>query len=136
MTAVLTGIVGLLLCAALLAVVLRGQRPEIAMVLSLLAGILVMVVLLEQLVPLLRTLHRITERGGVETESLLVVLKAAGISLLTQLTADTCRDAGENALATKAELAGRVLLLTLAVPLFERILTLVLRLVQGAEVGG
>lgn len=136
MTAVLTGIVGLLLCTALLAVMLRGQRPEIAMALGLLAGVLVVAVLLEQMLPLLRTIRQLTDRGGVETESLLVVLKAAGICLLTHLTADTCRDAGESALATKAELAGRVLLLVLAVPLFERILTLVLGLIQGAEVGG
>ena len=136
MTAALTGIVGVLLCTALLAVMLRSQRPEIAMVLGLLAGVLVLIVLLEQMVPLLRTIRQLTERGGMETDSLLVVLKAAGICLLTQLTADTCRDAGESALATKAELAGRVFLLLLAVPLFERILTLVLGLIQGAEVSG
>ena len=64
------------------------------------------------------------------------MLKAAGITLLTQLTADTCRDAGETALAAKAELVGRVLLLAVAVPLFQDLLTLVTALMSGQEAGG
>ena len=67
---------------------------------------------------------------------LAAVLKAAGITLLTQLTADTCRDAGETALAAKAELVGRVLLLAVAVPLFQDLLTLVTALMSGQEAGG
>jgi len=58
-------------------------------------------------------------------------LRAAGVCLVTQLTADTCRDAGESSLASKAELAGRFLLLVMALPLFERILTLITTVVMG-----
>lgn len=136
MTRVLVAAVGVLLCAALLAVVLRTQRPEIALGLSLLAGILVVGLLLEQVLPLIGTVRQMMQLGGLDGSYLSVVLKAAGICLLTQLTADTCRDAGETALAGKAELTGRVLLLLLSVPLFQQILTLVLGLVQGMEVGG
>ena len=136
MTAALMGIVGALLCTALLAVVLRAQRPELALCLSLAAGTLVAVALMRQIVPLLASLRRLLEAGGVSSAYLSVVLKAAGICLITQLTADTCRDAGETALAGKAELAGRVLILLTAVPLFEDVLTLVTALVNGQAVGG
>ena len=50
---------------------------------------------------------------------------------MTQLAADTCRDAGDSALAGKAELTGRILLLLLAVPLYEEILTLIGQVVTG-----
>lgn len=136
MTDVLVGAVGLLLCASVLAVVLRGQRPELAVCLSLLAGVLVVGMLLGQVTPLLRSVQRMMQAGGMPSTYLGVVLKAAGVCMLTQLTADTCRDAGETALAGKAELTGRVLLLVLSVPLFEELLTLVLSLVGGAEVAG
>lgn len=128
--------VGLLLCSALLAAVLRTQRPELAAGLSLLAGVAVVVLLLGQLTPLFATLRRMTLLGGVEEGGLAVVLKGAGICLVTQLAADTCRDAGDTALAGKAELTGRILLLLLAVPLYEEILTLIVGVVQGQAVTG
>ena len=94
MTEMLITAVGLLLCGALLAVVLRGQRPELAVCLSLLAGALVVGLLLRQVVPLLSAMRRMMLLGGLSAGYLTVVLKAAGVCLLTQLTADTCRDAG------------------------------------------
>lgn len=133
---VLTGTVGLLLCAALAAVLLRGQRPEMALCVSLAAGLAVTGVVLSQLAPLITTWRRLLQAGGFSEEWLSVVLRAAGVCLVTQLAADTCRDAGETALAGKAELVGRVLLLLLAVPLFEQILSLVTGLLNRQAVGG
>lgn len=127
---------GILLCGALLAVVLRDRRPEIALCLGLAAGAAVLLLLLRQALPLLSAVHRMADTAQIPSGYLAAVLKAAGITLLTQLTADTCRDAGETALAAKAELVGRVLLLAVAVPLFQDLLTLVTALMSGQEAGG
>lgn len=132
----LVAVVGVLLCAALLAAVLRTQRPELAMGLTLTAGAVVVVFLLRQLLPLAGIVRRLSTLGGVSEGAFTTVLRAAGVCLLTQIVADTCRDAGEFALAGKAELAGRVLLLLMMVPLFERILSLILKVVQGQAVTG
>lgn len=136
MTASLVSLLGVVLCAALLAVLLRTQRPELALCLCLGAGALVVVRLAQQLVPLVSSVRTMMETGGVSGVYLTVVLKAAGIALVTQLTADTCRDAGETALAAKAELVGRVMLLVLAVPLFEQVLSLVTALIREQAVAG
>lgn len=135
-TEVLVTAVGLLLCGGLLSAVLRTQRPELAVCLSLLAGALVVGILLRQLSPLVAALRRMTALGGVGENDLGVVLRGAGVCLVTQLAADTCRDAGDTALAGKAELTGRILLLLLAVPLYERILTLIVGVVSGQAVTG
>lgn len=130
-TELLVTAVGVLLCGGLLSAVLRTQRPELAVCLSLLAGVLVMGMLLRQVSPLVAALRRMTALGGVGENHLGVVLRGAGICLVTQLAADTCRDAGDSALAGKAELTGRLLLLLLAVPLYEEILSLVVGVVMG-----
>ncbi len=128
---VLIAVVGVLLCAAMLAVLLRTQRPELAMCLGLAAAAVVAILLVRQIAPLISAMRRMLTMTSLPTEGFGVVLKAAGVCLLTQITADTCRDAGETALAAKAELAGRVLMLMLAVPLFEELLTLVTTLIGG-----
>ncbi len=133
---VLTAAVGVLLCAAMLALMLRGSRPELALGLSLVAGAAVLFLLVGQLTPLIAALRRMLAMASMDTAYFGVVLKATGICLLTQMTADTCRDAGESALAGKAELAGRVLMRVLAVPLFEGLLTLVTGLINGQVLSG
>ena len=125
MSGVLIAAVGVLLCAALLSTVLRVWRPELALGLSLAAGALVVGLLLKELAPLLTSLRRMMTVGGLSDNALAVVLRAAGVCFVTQWAADTCRDAGQSALAGKAELTGRVLLLLMTVPLFEQVLTLV-----------
>lgn len=134
-TEMLVTAVGLLLCGGLLSAVLRSQRPELAVCLSLLAGVLVVGMLLRQLSPLISALRRMTALGRVGENYLGVVLRGAGVCLVTQLAADTCRDAGDTALAGKAELTGRVILLLLAVPLYEQILTLIVGVVNGTVMG-
>lgn len=127
----LVSVIGALLCAAFLAAVLRTHRPELAAGLSLLAGVLVTAAVVSRLSPLVTSLRRLTDQSGLSEDSLSLVLRAAGVCLVTQLAADTCRDAGESSLASKAELAGRFMLLVMALPLFERILTLITTVVMG-----
>jgi stage III sporulation protein AD len=133
---VLVACVGALLCAAMLAALLRVQRPELAMGLGLAAAALVSIMLLRQLSPFLSALRRMLAMTTISTENFGVVLKAAGVCLMAQLTADTCRDAGESALAAKAELVGRVLMLLMALPLFEELLTLATSLIGGQVMSG
>ncbi len=136
MSGTLLSLLGALLCAALFGTVLRPQRPELALSLCIGAGVLVVVRLASQLLPLVSTLRTMLESGGVSTEYLSFLLKAVGIVLVTQLTADTCRDAGEGALAAKAELVGRVLLLMLSLPLLRQVLALATSLISGQAVDG
>lgn len=126
---ILVAAVGVLLCAAVLSTVLRTQRPELALGLSLAAGALVVGLVLKELTPLMATLRQMLTLGGLSDNALAVVLRAAGVCYVTQWAADTCRDAGQTALAGKAELTGRVLLLLLTVPLFEQVLTLITEVV-------
>ena len=62
-------------------------------------------------------------------EYTMVIIKALGICYVTQLASDTCQDAGERAMAGKIELAGRVAVLLLSLPMFSSILQIALELI-------
>ncbi len=113
-----------------MAVLLRRYQPELALGVGLLAGVAVLAGLLKTVLPLLQRVQVLAENAAVPTAYMGILLKGLGICLLTQIAADTCRDAGETALANKAELVGKVLLLAVALPLFEEIIALALSLVQ------
>ena len=125
MNELLTLGIGVLLCASLVAVLLRPRHPEIALCLGLGAGAMVAATVLQSSLPLLKEIDTLLDRGGLSASFVTPLIKAVGVCLLTQLTADTCRDAGEGALATRAEWLGRVVLLFITVPLMVNILTAV-----------
>lgn len=132
----LTVIAGVVVVAAFLAVLLRQQRPEQAMAVGLLAGIGVLVLVLTKAVPALSSIREMLDGSSLPAEYGVILFKALGISLLAQLAADTCRDAGETALAGKAELAGKVGLVMLSLPLFQKIAELAVSLINGGVTAG
>lgn len=126
-------ICGVLAITAFLAVLLRQYRPELALAIGLLAGAVVSLLLIRVLTTPLETVQQMLEQAGMGGETALLLIKSLGICLLTQLTADVCRDAGEAGLASRTELAGKVALLLLALPLFQQIVELALLLMRGGE---
>ena len=102
-------IVGVVMIAAFLAVLLRHQKPEFAMAVGVLTGIAVLLLIISKIVPVLDTLRDMLDAAGLPGEYGQILFKALGLCLLTQLAADACRDAGENAMAAKAELAASLI---------------------------
>ena len=66
--------------------------------------------------------------GGLSEGAFSVVFRAAGVCLLTQIVADTCRDAGEEGLGQKVMLAGRVAVMTLMLPVMNALVGLLMQL--------
>ena len=126
----LTTILSMLLIAAFLTVLLRRYRPELAMGVGIVAGAIALLAVLKTAAPAVSQLQTLLEGAALPQAYTAILFKALGICLLTQLTADACRDAGESALAAKAELVGKLLLLVLSLPLFEKITSLALSLLQ------
>lgn len=121
---------GVLTVTAFLAVLLRQYRPEAALGISVIAGGAVTALLVGALAQPLNTVTDWLERGGVDDATVTLLIKALGICFLTQLTADVCRDAGENALATHTEFVGKAALLLLILPLFVQILDLAVMFIE------
>lgn len=118
-------IVGVGVVAAALAVVLRQSRPEYAMLVSLAAGIFILYKIFGYLTPIVAEIYTILSLSGVPLEYAEILFKALGICLLTQIACDTCKDAGENAIASKVEMTGRIAVLAVSLPLFTQVLSIV-----------
>ena len=122
--------IGIGLIGMILAVLFRQHKPEYAPLISLAEGLAVVFLLLGQLEPIFSQMEEILQQAGIGTEYIAVLLKSLGICYITQLAADTCRDAGESAIASKMELAGKITVLTLAVPYFTGMLQTVGELIR------
>lgn len=69
-------------------------------------------------------------QAGMDTMYLKIIFKGLGICYLTQFACDFCKDCGENALASQAELAGKIAMLIISLPLFNALIEIVKTLLK------
>jgi stage III sporulation protein AD len=117
------------LIATVLAVVIRGQRPEMAMALSVAAGVVIFLMMLGRIGSVVEIIRDLSDRAGVSAIYLGTILKIVGIAYIAEFGSQICRDAGEGALAAKVEFAAKVLIMVLAVPILVAVLQALLKLV-------
>lgn len=122
-------IIALGLIGTVFAVLLKKENPQMAMLVAAATGILIFLMLCTPLGELLSLLRETAEKAGVGEGYFGIVLKVIGIAYLTQFGAQLCADAGENAIASKVELAGKVLMMTVAAPVLTGLLEMVMGLV-------
>ncbi|OAT86539.1 stage III sporulation protein AD [Desulfotomaculum copahuensis] len=122
-------LVGLGLVAAVLAVTIRHNKPELAMLLSVATGIMIFLAVLGKIGAVIDVLKELSERASLNMVYLGTLLKIVGIAYIADFGAQICRDAGEGAIGAKIEFAAKILVLVLAVPIVAAVLQSLLKLV-------
>lgn len=122
-------VVGLGLVVAVLAVILRGNKPEMAVMLGIAAGIIIFLAMLGKINSVLEVLKDLSDRANLSMVYLGTILKIVGIAYVADFGAQICRDAGEGAVASKIEFAAKIIVLVLAVPIVVAVLNALLKVV-------
>lgn len=125
-------IVGIGLLAAALGLVVREQKPVFAFLLAVAAGWFIFLLVVEKISSVFDALERMAREARVDPAYLKIVLKVIGIAYIAEFGAQAIRDAGHEAVAAKVELAGKVLILAMAVPIVTAMVETVVRMLPGA----
>lgn len=107
--------------AALCALTLKKRVPELALVLSLAAGAILLTQAMECLSGVRGVMDRLSQTAGLSPRVWSPVVKTVGIGVVTHLAAAVCKDAGEGGVAAFLETAGAALALFTALPLLETV---------------
>lgn len=118
----MTALIALCIVTALLALTLRGQRPEFAMLLSLGCGIFVLLALMGQMKEIMTGLEKIMSGLSEQSDLTAIILKSLGICIVAELGSRCCRDAGEAAIAAKVELVAKAALVLMSMPVFTSLM--------------
>ncbi|RAR45291.1 stage III sporulation protein AD [Paenibacillus sp. MDMC362] len=124
-------VVGLGIIATVLILVVKEQKPLFAFLLAVATSLLIFLFLIGKIGSVLSMLEDLAENSGVQIIYLKTVLKIIGIAYIAEMGAQIVRDAGQESIASKIELAGKVLILVLAVPIIGIIIETVLKLLPA-----
>ena len=119
------------LLAVILCVVVRQLKPESAVFVNIAAGVMILITAVKTLSPSVKAIGELAESAGISGGFAEILLKALAISYITALSADCARDAGEAALGSKLELAGRVSIAALSLPVFTQLAGLITSMING-----
>ena len=114
--------------AALCAVAIKKQVPELGLVLGLLAGAMILSFSFTALQSVKDMLETLADTAGLSPAVLAPVVKTVGIAIVTKLAAEVCRDAKEGGIAAFVETAGTAAALLVCLPLMETVLSMITEL--------
>ena len=127
----LTGLIAIALLATTLSVMIKKYNPEYSIFISIISGIFILCMILSEFTPSIQKINELISTSGISSKYAKILFKTLGICFLVQFASDSCNDAGESSLASKIELAGKVLIITMALPLFEQVIKIVSGLLGG-----
>ena len=117
------------LAAAVCAVVVRKQAPELGMVLAVCAGAVILLYCSGALRAAVGLMDKLVEVGGLSAQVVEPVIKTAGIAIAARLASGFCKDAQEEGLGAAVELAGTALALVTVLPLMSAVIEMLTGLI-------
>ncbi|MDF2988172.1 MAG: stage sporulation protein [Eubacterium sp.] len=114
--------------AVILSVTIKQQKPEIALQVSIATGLLIFVLIVVKLSAVVEFIKTFSRKADIDPTYITILLKIVGIAYISEFGAEVCKDAGESSIASKIELAGKVIIVILAVPIISSLLDLVVKL--------
>ena len=119
-------IVGFGLIATFLSLILKENKLTLAFGIVVFAGTVLFLLMVEGLQNVFSTLERLAVSSHVNLMYLETILKIIGIAYIAEFGAQITRDAEQNAIASKIEVGGKIMILTIAIPILSAVLETVL----------
>jgi len=112
--------------AAVLAITIKKQSPDIALLITITGAVLIFLMVLPKLAEAVQLVTHLGSLADGNTAYVTLALRVIGVAYMAELGASVCTDAGETAIAAKIDMAGRVLILVMAMPVIMDILRIIM----------
>lgn len=121
-------ITGIGLIATFLILILKEQKPAFAFSVTVIVGAVIFIFLIDQIQEIFQLLNKLAVDANINIVYVETILKIIGIAYIAEFGAQITKDAGQGAIASKIELAGKIIIIGLAIPILKVIIETVLSL--------
>ena len=121
-------IIGVGLIALIIMIIVRQYKPEFTLYISLLAGAIILLFLLDKIDAIVSLLTSLANKTAINNEFLVLLIKITGIAFLTEFAVSVCKDSGESAIANKIDMGGKVIIVSMSIPIISSLLETVVEI--------
>ncbi len=118
-------IIGVALITAVTSILLKSTKPELSFAVGVAGVIVILIFIMDLLQSSINILATIASASGMKAGIMKILLKIVGVGYLTEFGAGILSDFGNNSLADKVVLGGKLTILVLSLPILESMLALV-----------
>lgn len=121
-------IIGVGLATAITALIVKQVKPEIAVVVGLCGGIIMVLMIVDSATNIISVFNSLISKSGVSSGIFSAVLKIIGLGYITEFSASLCNDAGATSIGNKILLGGKILILISALPIVTNLIDIIAEL--------
>ena len=107
-------IIGVGLIALIIIIIVKQYRPEFTMYVSVAAGIIILLLVMDKLSAIINLLTNLANRTSINNEFIFLLIKITGIAILTEFASSVCKDSGETAIASKVDMGGKIIIIAMS----------------------
>lgn len=122
-------IVGIGLISLIIIIIIRQYKPEFAIYVSIISGIIILYFIMDKLEGIINLLKNISYKSGINNQFLEILLKITGIAILSEFAINLCKDSGEGAIASKIEIGTKILVISMSIPILSNLLEIITDLI-------
>lgn len=126
---VILKVVSFALVALFIILLFKNSRSDIAVLISIAAGAIMLIFILGELQQIIAFLRDISYKAGIDTVYIGIIMKILVIAYIASFAAEVCKDAGASTIGSKVEFAGKIMILTLAIPILMAVLDSILKII-------
>lgn len=121
-------IIGIALVALIIIVLLKQYRPEFAIYISLLVGVLILILVMDKLNGIIQLLQSLASKTSINSSFIVLLIKITGIAFLSEFAVSICKDLGEGAIASKIEIGSKIIIVSMSIPIISSLLDIILKI--------
>lgn len=110
---------------------LRELQPNIALLVVIIASIIILISVLKQIQFIIIFLKSLGQKAMIQTFYLDTIFKIIGIAYVAEIGANITKDAGLTAISSKIELAAKIFILILAIPIIQAVIEVILQFIPS-----
>lgn len=121
-------IIGVGLIALIVIIIIKQYRPEFAIYVSIVAGAIILMIIMDKMSAIINLLTNLSSKTVINNEFLVLLIKITGIAFLTEFAVSICKDSGESAIANKIDMGGKVVIISMSIPIIASLLETVIKI--------
>ncbi len=124
-------IIGIALVSLVIIIMLKQYKPEFAIYISILTGILILLFVADKLTGIISLLNSIASKANINGTFLAILIKITGIAFLSEFAVSICKDSGEGAIASKIEMGSKIIIIAMSIPIISSLLEVIIKILPN-----
>lgn len=113
--------------ALIIIIILKQYKPEFVIYVSLITGALILGIILSKISGVVELLTNLANKTAINNQFLTLLIKITGIAFLTEFAVSICKDSGETAIANKMDMGGKVVIVSMSIPIISGLLETIIK---------